>query len=380
MAGAWDLIADPGSLVRGDAPAPAKPKGKPESDLFGGGLDPAALAAGGGMGAAGPITPQDIISALLQETALEMQPNSGFRYGQDDLPHWFPKALRPLVAEMPREVQASGYDPYTGMPGAGDERVFFGTEPDPDSGLGGADLERASRAAGFDQYGRVTEDDYKPSGETGGKRDKTVTYAAALNRPYLWDDEQVSAAMKKFRQAGINVTNFDELTSAWKSLVDRASQTYSLSGGKRKVSPWDVLEMSKREAETAGTFTDFENGTQTRTATSVSEVSEGASWQVLQQTLSTLLGRDPSDQEMRDYAYRMNTLAAKNPSVTETITRYRAGEAVSQESSTSGGFDAEDMAKAAYDEAQDDPEYARVQGATTYWNAMMQAIGAIGDI
>lgn len=340
------------------------------------GLDPEALASGGLGPVVGALQPEEIIAGLLEETSLELIPNSGFEYGVDELPSWFPKPLRPFVADL---AATNVYDPYLGITTqGGDERVYMGErdeyrrEIDPDDV---PEVGHESKLYG-DAYAA-------PKGEktpTGKKTDKALTFEQALNLPYLWDDEKVESAMKRMREAGINVTKFDELTQVWGSLVDRASKMYSLSAGSRKVTPWDVLELTKKESLAAGNFTDFESGTQTRTATSVAEVSEGASWQVLQSTLSTLLGRDPTDQELRDYTYRMNSLAAKNPSITETITRYKAGEQVSSHSETTGGFDASDMAQAAYEEAQDDPEYAKVQAGTTYYNALAQAIGAVGDV
>ena len=91
-----------------------------------------------------------------------------------------------------------------------------------------------------------------------------------------------------------------------------------------------------------------------------------------------MLGRDPTDQEMRDFTYRMNQLAARNPSISKTITSYKNGEAVSQNTHTNPGFTAADMAQKAYDTAQSNPDYAEYQSATTYFNAALSALGPIG--
>lgn len=353
----------------------AAPTGSDEmASLFG--LDPEALAAGGGVPAIDALKPEEIIAGLLEETSLELIPNSGFEYGVDELPSWFPKPLRPFVADL---AATNVYDPYLGITTqGGDERVYMGErdeyrrEIDPDDV---PEVGHESKLYG-DAYAA-------PKGEktpTGKKRDSAITYEQALNKPYVWSDEKVESAMKRMREAGLPVTKFEEMRDAWAGLVDRAAKMYSLSAGTRKVTPWDVLELSKKEALAAGNFTDFENGTQTQTATSVADVSEGASWKVLRNTLSTLLGRDPTDQELRDYTYRMNSLAARNPTISETITQYEAGRAVSSDTTTTGGFDADDMAQAAYEEAQADPEYAKIQSGTTYYNALISAIGAVGDV
>lgn len=323
--------------------------------------------------------PQQSISERIQDAISKagaaILPTSGFVYGEDELPPWFPKALRPIVESNPA-ILRQVFDPYMGERARpGDERVFMGEvrrkPKTPKGGMAPEGMTPAeARAAGLDH------NDFPKK----RKRDKTLNFQQALNLPYEWEDDEIIDAMKRFRRAGVNVTTFDQLTSEWGRLVERASMTYSLSRGQRKLTPWDVLELRKKESKAAGTLTDFESGTQTRVATSVSEIPEAASWATLQQTLSQLLGRDPSDQEVRDYAYRMNTLAAQNPSITETITRYKGGEAVSSESSTTGGFGADDMAREAYEGAQDDPEYARVQGGTTYYNALLSAIGEVGNV
>lgn len=360
-------------------------------DLIAKGAEGLANGPGGGPGTGLSLSPDELIGALLEETSQELLPSSGFRWGQEDLPSWFPETLRPLIQHTPGMEQAyspetlkANYDPYLGLRAqAGDERVYMGDKPDPDyQAKVNDDIARdAKQGRMADMLGderEVTSDD--PKKKIKRRQDRTITLEQAINRPYLWDEEQIESTMKRMRQAGFQVTDFDQLTQVWGGLVDRSMKMYTLSAGKNKVTPWDVLELSKREAMSAGTFTDFESGSKTTTARSVTEISEGAAWRTLQTTLSTLLGRDPTDQELRDYTYRMNNLAAKNPSITETITKFRGGEAVSQTSSTSGGFDADDMAQEAYEGAQDDPEYAKVQAGTTLWNALTQALGAVGDV
>jgi hypothetical protein len=335
----------------------------------------------GGVGAApqGMGDEQQTIAEKVRDAVVgaaeDAAPSSGFIYGEDDLPAWYPKPLRAVVETNPR-LLARAYDPYLGVRDAvGDERVFMGFEErkpkTPEGGMTTDGLTPSeARAAGLDH------NDYPKK----RKRQKTLTYAQAINLPYTWDDDEVVENMRKFRKAGINVTDFDGLKNAWSAAVDRAAMMYSMSKGQKKVTPWDVLELHKKERKDAGVFTDFEDGDRTVKYTSVTDISEGASWEVLRTTLSSLLGRDPTDQELRDYSYRMNTLAAKNPSITESITRYKAGEVVSEDRTTTGGFDSADMAKEAYEQAQNDPEYAKVQGGTTLFNALMQALGAVGDV
>lgn len=119
-------------------------------------------------------------------------------------------------------------------------------------------------------------------------------------------------------------------------------------------------------------------GKKTTTQRNVTDISEGEAWSTLQNNLSQLLGRDPSDQETRDFVYRMNALAASNPTISKTVTRYKNGEAVASTTHTDPGLTSADVAQEAYQQAQNDPNYAEYQAAATYFNAAMSALGPIG--
>ena len=210
---------------------------------------------------------------------------------------------------------------------------------------------------------------------------KAQTVTRAMNQPYLWDEEELDEAMKKMQDAGLDVKSFDDVNSVWQGLVERAAKTYTFSEGEKKVTPWDVLDLIKREDETANGGEDPDNFTHVSTSKSVQDISEGEAWSTLQSNLSRMLGRDPSDQEVRDFTHRMNTLAARNPAISKTISTYKDGRLTnSTTKEVESGFTADDMAMTAYENAQSDPEYGAFQAATTYYNSAIQALGAIGDV
>lgn len=210
---------------------------------------------------------------------------------------------------------------------------------------------------------------------------KAQTVQRALNQPYLWDEEELDEAMKKMQDAGLDVKSFDDVNSVWQGLVERAAKTYTFSEGEKKVTPWDVLDLIKREDETANGGEDPDNFTHVSTSKTVQDISEGEAWSTLQSNLSRMLGRDPSDQEVRDFTHRMNTLAARNPAISRTISTYKDGRLTnSTTKEVESGFTADDMAMTAYENAQADPEYGAYQAASTYYNAAISALGAIGDV
>lgn len=212
-------------------------------------------------------------------------------------------------------------------------------------------------------------------------KDYALTVTAAQNLPYTWDEKEVADAMKRLKEAGIPVDSFDlgsnSLVSVWGALVNRAAQTFALTDGQRKLTPWDVLDLYKKESSTTPGSTGY-TGTKSTVARNVTDITEGEAWSQLQNNLSQLLGRDPSDQELRDFTYRMNRLAAENPAISKTITRYKNGEAVSSRTHTDPGFTTADMAQSAYDTAQNQPDYAEYRGASYLFNAVMSALGPIG--
>jgi len=214
-----------------------------------------------------------------------------------------------------------------------------------------------------------------------GELTKAQTVTRALNQPYLWDEEELDTAMKRMQDAGLDVKSFDDVNSVWQGLVERAAKTYTISEGEKKVTPWDVLDLVQREDETANGTADDQNFTHVSTSKSIQDISEGEAWATLQSNLSRMLGRDPSDQEVRDFATRMNGLAARNPAISKTISTYKDGRlANSTTREVDSGFTADDMAMTSYEDAQADPEYGAFQAASTYFNATQVALGAIGDV
>jgi hypothetical protein len=275
------------------------------------------------------------------------------------LPRWF-KSTPALVAA----VQAHQVDPYLPTNDPSTWRVWTGSNPK-------VKITSSTNA-------NVAENKYQLSG------DNTEMVNSVMNQPFLWGEDQVASAIKKFQDAGVtNVTDFDSMQKAWSGLVQRAGAMYSLSSGQRKVSPWDVLDLYKTEMQKAGTFgqsggSGGSPSTVTQRSKSISTITNGDGWSVLQNTLSRMLGRDPTDSEVRDFVGRMNHLAAKHPTITTSTTSGIGTAHQSTTSHTKAGFDQNDILQNAYQDAQANQDYAEVQSATTYFNSALSALGAIG--
>lgn len=311
-------------------------------------------------GAGGPLIGNTLAEALMG-SAMDVTGRygtTGQAYG-GALPEWATGLASPIY-------DSPDFDPFLGVVSQpGDERVYFGEAKD-----------QHLPPAPPNKFASELDPAYQPgTAQTidGGDRTKTVTQA--MNMPYLWDDQEVSDAMKRMKDAGFQVSSFDDLVSTWGALVNRAAMTYSLSEGRRQITPWDALDLYKDEAKAAGIWTG--NGDRTTVQRNVTDITEGEAFASLQSNLSQMLGRDPSDQETRDYLYRMNRLAAENPSVSRTVTSYKDGVATSSSTHTDPGFTSDDMAQEAYDQAQNEPDYAEYRGASYLFNAAMGALGPI---
>jgi hypothetical protein len=303
------------------------------------------------------------IEDILKQTMLGMSGRQGLTAAPltGILPRWF-KSTPQLVAA----VQQRAVDPYLPTTDPSTWRVFTGTTP------------RVKVTSSTNA--NVAENKFKLQG------DNTEMVNSVMNQPFLWNEDQVAGAIKKFQDAGVtNVTDFDSMQKAWSGLVQRAGAMYSLSSGQRKVTPWDVLDLYKNEQMKAGTYGGSGSGgsggspsTITQRSRSVSTITNGDGWSALQNTLSRMLGRDPTDAEVRDFVGRMNHLAAKNPTITTSTTSGIGTASQSTSSHTKSGFDSNDVLQNAYQDAQSNPDYAEHQAATTYFNSALSALGAIG--
>lgn len=317
----------------------------------------AAMGSGASDGSSG-----NSLQDLLQGTMLGLSGRQGLTSQPlvGILPKWF--KLNPTLVTA---VQKGMVDPYLPTNDPSTWRVYTGT-PKVVKITGATNANVAEHA--------MTTGDTKAG-------DSTEMVNSVANQPYLWSEDQVASAIKKFKDAGVtSVNDFDSMQKAWSGLVQRAGAMYSLSSGQRKVTPWDVLDLYKNEMKKAGTF--GQNGgsptTVTQTSRSVSTITNGDGWSALQNTLSRMLGRDPSDSEVRDFVGRMNHLAAANPTVTTSTTSGIGTGNQTSTSHTKAGFDSNDILQNAYQQAQGDSNYAEYQASSTYFNAALSALGAIG--
>ena len=94
------------------------------------------------------------------------------------------------------------------------------------------------------------------------------------------------------------------------------------------------------------------------------------------------LGEDASPKQIAALRKALNAYAKANPTVSTTDSTYDedTGRELSSSTTTSGGITAAGAQTIAQNMARSAPQYAEVQAATTYWNALEQALDSTADV
>ena len=245
------------------------------------------------------------------------------------------------------------------------------------SGLTGKNLDQLSESAQA-QLAR------RPQG--GGWWNKTD----AENAYYTWTDKQRADFRAKALVGGLlKIGDGDiEAGALWKNLVDQAAN-YGNAG--QAVSPTDLLA-GYVKANSGGTpwvkQGNFEINSitgekryigpqfRTTTATNMNLTDPATARAVATSVFQQLLGRDPGQGEIQAYAQALTQSEIQNPSRTTTTTQYdmTTGDPTNTSSYSTGGMTAEEQQQLAIDAIKKKPEYAQVQAATTYANALESAV------
>lgn len=215
---------------------------------------------------------------------------------------------------------------------------------------------------------------------------KGTSFDAVLNLPYRWvnDKKKMNKLLTAVSAAtGKPVTDFFEALEVWQVAVKTANQSWiGTNGGKNgaPLSPWDALGLMSRTPGGYGNSL-AKTGPRTTTSRSVNEISDGDAWSVVNRAVTELLGRAASTSELQEFASRANRIAANNPTITRTTTKYDAqGRPVSESSKTQQGASAGDYELAARNMANRDPEAGAYQAAATYYPKLLETLGSMANL
>lgn len=194
----------------------------------------------------------------------------------------------------------------------------------------------------------------------------------AVGKFYTMSESERDRLRTKMIGAGMldEDATFDETVAAWAKVVDRAADWQSFAPDKG-YTPEDIIDLQfggpDGSPAAPRTKTVVENQ---RTLTSNDDARA-----LLRNMMRRDLGRTPSEKEVDDFQAKLNEAQTKNPYTRTTTTTYGAdGSATGSETTTTGGIDEGGFADSYLENTDPESEYGRYQAATTYFNALMQAI------
>jgi hypothetical protein len=209
-------------------------------------------------------------------------------------------------------------------------------------------------------------------------------------------DTQLEALGERLVQANLLPDDWalsggrDALEKVWGTLVDRAAAYNTANGPGTQTDPNDKSAAVTGSLLTPEDMIDLYSGqspagknqgsSAPSTSTSINYgqtlTADGAR-RMLTTMMKGALGRAPTDKETDDFQAALNAAQANNPTTTTDVTVKDArGNDVTTRHST-GGFDAQDF-QAGYtkDKLQGSDEYKHYQAATTYYQALIDAVSA----
>lgn len=209
--------------------------------------------------------------------------------------------------------------------------------------------------------------------------------------PYGWSPKQLQTNMKRMSDAvGVKIKTFDDVLKVWGQAVNRAQMISFATEGKRQLTPWDVLDLTKKETLRAGItynggaaggvpkegsmgYTKF-----TQTDRQIQDVTKGDAYAVLKRAASEALGRAPTTDELRAFTSVANHAASEDPTTTTTTSTIdnALGKTKSSSSKTKKGFGPNDLGMLG-DKKADTPEAGAYQAAGMYYNALVQALESV---
>jgi len=115
----------------------------------------------------------------------------------------------------------------------------------------------------------------------------------------------------------------------------------------------------------------------TRTSRSTQRVSSLEAEALANQAYQDALGSNAGPKQKRALRAALQAYAKAHPQISTTRERYDPDthDLVSSTETTRGGMTSADAGQIAQNQAMEAPDYGEVQAATTYWNALTQALG-----
>lgn len=204
---------------------------------------------------------------------------------------------------------------------------------------------------------------------------------------YSWTTKKQDDFLAKLKVSGLVQSDAGaiEAGKVWSALVTEAA-AYGAQG--KQVSPFDLLSRyvkssgaSEWKKDSTGRFeVNALTGERryigpqfsTTTATHTDLTDPATARAIAEKMFQDLMGRNPGKGEIGQFASALSSSEAANPAADVTTTQYdmSSGDAISSNTTSSGGVSADAKAMLAEDQIKKKREYGAVQAATTYQGAL----------
>jgi hypothetical protein len=173
--------------------------------------------------------------------------------------------------------------------------------------------------------------------------------------------------------------SWDDIEGWWLKAVAGAANARRYGGGK-DITPYEWIELWHGSGAAGAGGGGTGPSTTTSVEKSFTEVDDLDARAAAEDAYSALLGRAPKGKEASAIHAALQAYAQSHPSIVKrTVTDDGEGN-VTAKTRTSGGMSAAAASQLVEDEVKGRPGYGEYQAATTYFNALQQALGATADV
>lgn len=175
--------------------------------------------------------------------------------------------------------------------------------------------------------------------------------------------------------------SWDDVEGWWQKAVDGAAKSKAFGG--KNISPYDWISMYAGVNGLGGSGS--ANGgtgpsTRTDTSSNTQQIDDLDARAAANEAWTSLYGKDATGKQARALKAAINAYASAHPQITTTTSHDDGQGHTSSSSSTKGGLDSTGAQQIAQDQVKGAPGYGEFQAATTYFNALQQALGATASV
>lgn len=208
---------------------------------------------------------------------------------------------------------------------------------------------------------------------------KELGYDEAMSRIYA-DPVQKRFVELLIREGVLEAGNFgwDDVEGWWQKAVDGAAKSKAFGG--KNITPYDWVEMYAGVNGIGGNGAGTGPSTTHQTDTSVQHFDDLDARAAADEAWTGLYGKAATGKQAAALKAALNAYAKAHPSVA-SATRTDDGKGnTTSKTSTSGGISGAGAQQIAEDQVKGSSGYGEYQAATTYFNALQQALGATADV